>query len=71
MDAFSLHHGVGAGSRTTAGNGVILRVCVRHAFQIRDSIVVSISACHVEDPGSIPGRGKFFQAPSKSEPARP
>ena len=26
-------------------------------FKIRDSIVVSISACHAEDPGSIPGRG--------------
>ena len=25
-----------------------------------DSIVVSISACHAEDPGSIPGRGVFF-----------
>ena len=25
--------------------------------KIRDSIVVSISACHAEDPGSIPGRG--------------
>ena len=24
--------------------------------QIRGSIVVSISACHAEDPGSIPGR---------------
>ena len=24
---------------------------------IRDSIVVSICACHAEDPGSIPGRG--------------
>ena len=24
------------------------------------SIVVSISACHAEDPGSIPGRGVFF-----------
>ena len=24
---------------------------------IRDSIVVSISACHAEDPGSIPGSG--------------
>ena len=23
----------------------------------RDSIVVSISACHADDPGSIPGRG--------------
>ena len=28
-------------------------------FQFRDSIVVSISACHAEDPGSIPGRGSF------------
>ena len=26
-------------------------------YQIRESIVVSISACHAEDPGSIPGRG--------------
>ena len=26
-------------------------------IKIRDSIVVSISACHAEDPGSIPGRG--------------
>ena len=25
-----------------------------------DSIVVSISACHVEGPGSIPGRGVIF-----------
>ena len=24
------------------------------------SIVVSISACHAEDPGSIPGRGGYF-----------
>ena len=24
------------------------------------SIVVSISACHAEDPGSIPGRGLSF-----------
>ena len=28
--------------------------------QIRYSIVVSISACHAEDLGSIPGRGVFF-----------
>ena len=24
-----------------------------------DSIVVSISACHADDPGSIPGRGEY------------
>ena len=29
------------------------------ALQIRGSIVVSISACHADDPGSIPGRGVF------------
>ena len=28
---------------------------------IRGSIVVSISACHAEDPGSIPGRGDLVQ----------
>ena len=27
---------------------------------IRVSIVVSISACHADDPGSIPGRGTFL-----------
>ena len=27
---------------------------------LRDSIVVSISACHADDPGSIPGRGVLF-----------
>ncbi len=27
---------------------------------VLDSIVVSISACHAEDPGSIPGRGASF-----------
>ena len=31
--------------------------------QIRGSIVVSISACHAEDPGSIPGRGVFAATP--------
>ena len=30
----------------------------RHLFL--DSLVVRISACHVEGPGSIPGRGEFF-----------
>lgn len=37
----------------------VLRICVHleHRHIIRGSIVVSISACHAEDPGSIPGRG--------------
>ena len=28
--------------------------------QVLDSLVVRISACHVEGPGSIPGRGGTF-----------
>ena len=28
--------------------------------QVLDSLVVRISACHVEGPGSIPGRGVTF-----------
>ena len=28
--------------------------------QILDSLVVRISACHVEGPGTIPGRGEHF-----------
>ena len=32
---------------------------VAEFMHIRCSIVVSISACHTEDPGSIPGRGVF------------
>ena len=27
------------------------------SMRVRGSVVVSISACHAEDPGSIPGRG--------------
>ena len=30
-------------------------------FQIRCSIVVSISACHAEDPGSVPGGGVLLK----------
>ena len=33
-------------------------IVVRYSLTaFRDSIVVSISACHADDPGSIPGRG--------------
>ena len=31
-----------------------------HLQQFLDSLVVRISACHVEGPGSIPGRGGLF-----------
>ena len=30
------------------------------SHQFLDSLVVRISACHVEGPGSIPGRGEIF-----------
>ena len=36
--------------------------------QIRCSIVVSISACHAEDPGSIPGGGAFVEMMPKLRP---
>ena len=38
---------------------------------LRDSIVVSISACHVEDPGSIPGRGAYLFTPPHTPPPLP
>jgi hypothetical protein len=45
---------------------VLLQEVCRVAFSaIRDSIGVSISACHAEDPGSIPGRGVFLFPPSE------
>ena len=40
--------------------------------KIRDSIVVSISACHADDPGSIPGRGVFVgESPTGSAAKAP
>ena len=35
----------------------VIRLVFKLKFILRGSIVVSISACHAEDPGSIPGRG--------------
>jgi hypothetical protein len=29
------------------------------SIQIRGIIIVNISVCHTEDPGSVPGRGVF------------
>ena len=34
-----------------------LRICAEMAAYFRGSIVASISACHADDPGWIPGRG--------------
>ena len=33
---------------------------LRYFHLFLDSLVVRISACHVEGPGSIPGRGGLF-----------
>ena len=41
---------------------------------VRDSIVVSISACHADDPGSIPGRGVLIflvKNFTKRDPSKP
>jgi hypothetical protein len=38
-----------------------------NSLKIRDSIVVSISACHAEDPGSIPGRGTLSWRPWRTQ----
>ncbi len=35
----------------------VVGASAKRRLQVRGSIVVSISACHAEDPGSIPGRG--------------
>ena len=42
--------------------------CLTRGDQYRflDSLVVRISACHVEGPGSIPGRGEIFSLLAKS-----
>ena len=52
-----------------------VRLCAE-TQHVRDSIVVSMSACHAEDPGSIPGRGthalgtsqKWVNDPSPAAP---
>ena len=42
----------------------VLSLASSHRFL--DSLVVRISACHVEGPGSIPGRGEIFSFSTKS-----
>ena len=51
--------------------GVTLRGEARLYQEILGSIVVSMSACHADDPGSIPGRGvRFFFFPYIHIPIR-
>ena len=38
----------------------LLHLIRRQQYRFLDSLVVRISACHVEGPGSIPGRGEHF-----------
>jgi len=39
---------------------VVYGICMLAKNKIRGSIVVNISACHAEDPGSIPSRGDLY-----------
>ena len=56
-------HDPGLAGKDVTGRAIALEEtsgqAVRPSTQIRCSIVVSISACHAEDPGSIPGRGVY------------
>ena len=42
-----------------------MNILLSHSMWFLDSLVVRISACHVEGPGSIPGRGETFLFPLK------
>ena len=60
--AHSSARGQHACQPSSTGTPVILMpvtINCKELFRIRGSIVVSISACHAEDPGSIPGGGVF------------
>lgn len=56
------HDQVIGGAGPVAQNGA-LRAPTQ---QIRCSIVASISACHAEDPGSIPGGGGLYRLSAAS-----
>ena len=62
LGAHSSARGPHACQPSSTGTPVILMqltINYKELFRIRGSIVVSISACHAEDPGSIPGRGVY------------
>ncbi len=50
----------GFGGARSAIRNATMQKPLHRSSQFRDSIVVSISACHADDPGSIPGRGVLF-----------
>ena len=73
LGAHSSARGQHACQPSSTGTPVILMQLgfnCKEPFRIRGSIVVSISACHAEDPGSIPGRGVYCSvwllAPSRA-----
>ena len=45
---------------------ILLLLFTSTGHRFLDSLVVRISACHVEGPGSIPGRGEIFSFSTKS-----
>ena len=59
FDFLTLPHPCMLGIEVVLWRDLKLKV-VKPKHRILDSIVVSISACHADDPGSIPGRGVFF-----------
>ena len=60
FESYQLRHGfLDYVSESLFSNFGLLSSVTGHRFL--DSLVVRISACHVEGPGSIPGRGdKYF-----------
>ena len=59
--AWALVIAMAIGKREHESYHVLVKQPMIQCCKLRGSIVVSISACHAEDPGSIPGRGAFLQ----------
>ena len=65
FESYQLRHGfLDDVSESLFSNLGSLSSVTGHRFL--DSLVVRISACHVEGPGSIPGRGEIFSLLTKS-----
>ena len=59
--AWALAIAMAVGKREHEYSNVLVTQPIIYGCKLRGSIAVSISACHAEDPGSIPGRGDFLQ----------
>ena len=65
FESYQLRHGfLEHVNESLFSNFGLLSSVTGHRFL--DSLVVRISACHVEGPGSIPGRGEIFSLLTKS-----